>query len=92
MKIGYARVSSDEQHLGLQHDTLEAVGCAIIYQDAGISGIVMAWERLAQALSAIGSARGLETCSGGALAGLLVRDGGMAGKAGDRLSEPHRGH
>jgi DNA invertase Pin-like site-specific DNA recombinase len=38
MKIGYARVSTGEQNLGLQRDALEAVGCEVVYQDEGISG------------------------------------------------------
>lgn len=33
MKIGYARVSTDEQNLDLQQRTLEADGCKIIYSD-----------------------------------------------------------
>jgi DNA invertase Pin-like site-specific DNA recombinase len=41
MKIGYARVSTDEQNLDLQRDALEAAGCEVIYRDEGISGIVI---------------------------------------------------
>ena len=33
MLIGYARVSTGDQNLYLQRDTLEAVGCEQIYQD-----------------------------------------------------------
>jgi DNA invertase Pin-like site-specific DNA recombinase len=54
MKIGYAQVSTDEQNLGLQCDALEAAGCAVIYQDEGISGIVIEREGLSQALASIG--------------------------------------
>jgi DNA invertase Pin-like site-specific DNA recombinase len=53
MKIGYARVSTEEQNLGLQRDALEAAGCDVIYQDEGISGITRERAGLTQALSAI---------------------------------------
>jgi DNA invertase Pin-like site-specific DNA recombinase len=32
-KIGYARVSTDDQNLALQTDALEAVGCGSIYKE-----------------------------------------------------------
>lgn len=38
MKIGYARVSTQEQNLSLQKDALRHTGCKTIYTDQGISG------------------------------------------------------
>lgn len=38
MKIGYARVSKDDQSLDLQIDALEQEGCNIIFKDEGYSG------------------------------------------------------
>ncbi|WP_339898988.1 recombinase family protein [uncultured Gilvimarinus sp.] len=32
-RIGYARVSTDDQNLHLQRDALEKVGCQVIYED-----------------------------------------------------------
>ena len=55
MKIGYARVSTGEQNLGLQRDVLEEAGCEIIYQDEGSSGIAIESDGLTQILSAIGA-------------------------------------
>jgi len=55
MKIGYARVSTDEQNLDLQLDALKAAGCEKIFMDQGISGITRERAGLSEALGAIGN-------------------------------------
>lgn len=39
MKIGYARVSTQDQHLDLQVNALQSAGCTFIYHDHGVSGV-----------------------------------------------------
>ncbi len=55
MKIGYARVSTDEQNLDLQRAALEAAGCERVFEDRGISGAESARPGLAAALGALGA-------------------------------------
>ena len=54
MKIGYARVSTDEQSLELQMDALHGAGCEKVFTDHGISGAAIERDGLSQALSAVG--------------------------------------
>jgi DNA invertase Pin-like site-specific DNA recombinase len=51
MRIGYARVSTDDQNLRLQLDALRAAGCERIYRDDGISAVARERPGLARALS-----------------------------------------
>lgn len=54
MRIGYARVSRDDQNPQYQHDTLSAAGCARIFEDR-VSGAEFSRAGLDQALSALES-------------------------------------
>ena len=49
MKIGYARVSTADQHLRMQEDALKSAGCEEIYTDI-ISGVKSQRAGLDQAL------------------------------------------
>jgi len=53
MKIGYARVSTDEQSLNLQLDALQNVGCEKIYKDEGVSGVQVQREGLDETMSSL---------------------------------------
>ena len=50
MKIGYARVSTEEQHLDLQLDALKLANCDTICSDHGVSGTKFDRPGLAQVL------------------------------------------
>ncbi len=52
MKIGYARVSTDDQNLHLQLDALKAVGCERIFEDR-VSGVSKRRPGLDKALAAL---------------------------------------
>lgn len=55
MKIGYARVSTEEQNLDLQRQALQAAGCETIFEDHGVSGSAKERPGLAKALAKAGS-------------------------------------
>ena len=55
VRIGYARVSTDEQNLGLQLDALHAAGCDAVFEDQGVSGAAMRRPGLIAALERCGS-------------------------------------
>jgi DNA invertase Pin-like site-specific DNA recombinase len=52
-RIGYARVSTNEQHLDLQLKALEVSGCHRVFTDQGISGSTFDRPGLAQALDSV---------------------------------------
>ena len=51
-RIGYARVSTDDQNLDLQRDALQKSGCALIYEEAA-SGKATDWPELEQCRKAL---------------------------------------
>ena len=53
MKIGYARVSTEEQKLDLQMEALQRAGCLRIYEDRGVSGKSFVRRGLGAALDAL---------------------------------------
>jgi len=61
MKVGYARVSSDDQNLDLQRDALRLAGCERVYEEKESGGKVDRPEllRLFEALRPGDTPRGL---------------------------------
>jgi DNA invertase Pin-like site-specific DNA recombinase len=51
--IGYARVSTTDQHLNLQQDALTRAGCSQVYADEGVSGTVNVRPQLTRALKSL---------------------------------------
>jgi len=51
MKIGYVRVSDDDQTEALQIDALKAAGCEVVYGDHGVSGSLVLRKGLAKVLA-----------------------------------------
>lgn len=54
-RIGYARVSTDEQNLDLQVSALRQANCDIIFTDQGVSAVAKRRGGFEQALAALGS-------------------------------------
>jgi DNA invertase Pin-like site-specific DNA recombinase len=52
-KVGYARVSTDEQNLDLQVRALKQAGCDVIYTDSGVSGSTRSRPGLDRALGSL---------------------------------------
>ncbi|QCP51601.1 recombinase family protein [Trinickia violacea] len=53
MRIGYARVSTDDQNLDLQLAALKAAGCDHVFTDQGISGAKFCRPGLERAMAAL---------------------------------------
>jgi DNA invertase Pin-like site-specific DNA recombinase len=53
MKVGYARVSTSDQNLGLQLDALQRASCDQIFREEGVSGSVVTRPALEAALVAL---------------------------------------
>lgn len=53
MKIGYARVSTQDQNLDLQRRALREAGCDEVYEDQGVSGAATQRDGLEKALAAV---------------------------------------
>lgn len=55
MKIGYARVSTDDQNLDLQRQALQLAGCDQVFEDQGVSGAAKSRIMLDRAIDACGA-------------------------------------
>ncbi|KZC98264.1 recombinase family protein [Oceanibaculum pacificum] len=55
MKVGYARISTEEQNLDLQRRALTEANCLRLYEDSGISGAARNRPALQQALTELES-------------------------------------
>jgi DNA invertase Pin-like site-specific DNA recombinase len=53
MKLGYARVSTDDQTPALQTDALRTAGCGKVYTDKGVSGAATKRPQLDRCLKAL---------------------------------------
>src|SRR5712671_5208980 len=82
MKIGYARVSTDDQNLAMQLDALRAAGCEKIHEDKA-SGVLNGRKWLSEALKSCASG-GVETRPAGPVPSRSGRDRGGP-------EEPERG-
>lgn len=54
MKIGYARISTDDQSLDMQRDALTRAGCETVFEDCGVSGTATKRTGLDAALARLG--------------------------------------
>lgn len=59
MKIGYARVSTEDQRLDLQLTALKRAGCVKVFKDHGLSGSAMARPGLKRMLASLRSGQTL---------------------------------
>jgi DNA invertase Pin-like site-specific DNA recombinase len=55
MRVGYARVSTDDQNPALQTDSLRKAGCKTIFTDKGVSGAAIKRPQLDRCLKALQS-------------------------------------
>ena len=53
MKVGYARVSTDDQNPALQTDALRKAGCEKIFTDKGVSGVATSRPQLDRCVHAL---------------------------------------